>query len=311
MKFLNLDFLRTFIKITEYGNLTKVAEELCFSQPAVSKQLKALEQEFGTTLLERKQKNIKLTEAGLLLDMYARQVIDLIERAKYDISKLQNTVSGKLSIAASTIPGHYLMPFIAGEFYREFPQVNLNFEIGDTEEVIKKVLNKTVQVGVVGACPNSSQLVCIKFFTDNLILIVPSNHPWAKTRYISPNELRKGTFIWREEGSGTRKSVEKILVSQGIEPGRLKIAMELGSTESVITAVEAGYGVSFVSKWSVQKEIRLGRLKEVEIDGFKGLRDLYLIYVKSNFISTNVEAFINFANTTTIRNKVVKYLEQK
>lgn len=307
---LNLDFLQTFIKIAQFGNLTKAAEELGFSQPAITKQLKVLEQEFGAELLERKQKKIQLSEAGLILEMYAHQIINLIDRARYDISKLHQTVGGKLSIAASTIPGHYILPFIAGEFSREFPQVHLSFESGDTGEVIKRVLDKSVQIGAVGACPNLAQLICRRFFTDRLILIASPGHQWSKAKQISPNELRRGTFIWREKGSGTRQSIEKILTAQGIDVGQLNISMELGSTEAVITAVAAGYGVSFVSRWSVQKDIQLGRLKEVEIIGFNGNRELYLIYLKSDVIPRTVETFVNFANSTTVKEKLIKYLNQ-
>jgi len=308
---LNLEFLKTFIKIAQFGNLTKAAEELGFSQPAVTKQLKALEQEFGAELLERSRHKIQLSEAGLILEMYAHQIINLIDKAKYDISKLNETVSGKLSIAASTIPGHYILPCIAGEFSKEFSQVRLSFESGDTGEVIKRVLEKSVQIGAIGACPNFPQLICRRFFTDQLILIASPRHKWAKAKQISLNELRRGTFIWREKGSGTRQSIEKILASQGIDVGQLNISMELGSTESVITAVEAGYGVSFVSKWSVQKEIQLGRLKEVEIIGFNGNRDLYLIYLKSDLVPKTVETFINFANSTTVKEKLIKTLTNK
>jgi len=305
---LNLDFLQTFIKIAQLGNLTKVAEELGFSQLAITKQLKALEQEFGAELLERSKKKVQLSEAGLVLEMYAHQIVNLIEKARYDISKLDKTISGKLSIAASNIPGYYMLPFIAGEFCKEFPQVHLSFGSGDTDEVIKRVLDKSVQIGAVGARPNLSQLICCRFFTDRLILIASPDHQWARAKQISVNELRRGTFIWREKGSGTRKSIEKILVSQDIDIDQLNISMELGSTESVITAVEAGYGVSFVSKWSVQKEIQLNRLKEIEIIGFKGSRDLYLIYLQSELVPRTVETFVNFANSTTVKEKLTQYL---
>lgn len=305
---MNIDFLKTFVKIAQLGNLTKVAEELGFSQPAITKQLKALEQEFGAELLERGQKKPRLSEAGLILEMYAGQILSLIEKAKYDITKLNKTVSGKLNIAASSIPGHYILPCIAGEFCKEYPLVHLSFENGDTDEVIKRVLDKSVQIGAVGAYPNLSQLICHRFFTDRLILIASCGHKWSKVEQISVNGLKNGTFIWREKGSGTRKSIENILLSQGIDVSQLNISMELGSTESIVTAVEAGYGVSFVSKWSVQKAIQLGRLKEIEIAGFNGNRDLYLIYLSSDLVPRTVESFVNFANSATVQEKLVNYL---
>lgn len=307
---MNLDFLQTFIKIAQYGNLTKVAEELGISQPAITKQLKVLEQEFGAELLHRGQKQVSLTQAGTVLELYAQQMVNLIDKAKYDVSKLHKTVSGKLCIAASTIPGHYILPFIAGEFCQEFPQVHLTFEDGDTDEVIKKVLDKSVHIGAVGDCPGHPQLICRHFFTDRLILIVPASHQWAKEKHISLKEMKRGTFVWREKGSGTRKSIERILAAQDIDANKLKIALELGSTESVITAVEAGYGVSFVSKWSVQNELQTGRVKEIEVIGFDGMRDLYFIYLKSDVVPRTVETFINFANSVTIKEKLIKYLNK-
>lgn len=308
---MKLDFLRTFIKIARYGNLTRAAEEMGISQPAITKQIKTLEQEFGAELLIRKQKRIELSAAGLVLEMYAKQVLNLVDRAKCDIAKLHETVSGSLTVAASTIPGDYILPFIAGEFSREFPRVQLSFVSGDTGEVIKKVLDNAVQVGAVGACPDHRQLICRRFFADRLVLITPPGHPWAKARHISVRELIKGAYIWREKGSGTRQSIEKILASQGIEVGWLNIAFELGSTESVIAAVEAGYGVSFVSRWSAQNAVQLGRLKEVEIIGFDGSRDLYLICLKSDPVSKIVETFIDFAVSPTIQEKLFKYLHKR
>ncbi|GAB4272766.1 selenium metabolism-associated LysR family transcriptional regulator [Thermincola ferriacetica] len=307
---MNLDFLQTFIKIARYGNLTKVAEELGISQPAITKQLKVLEQEFGAVLLHRGQKQVSLTEAGTVLELYAQQIVNLMDKAKYDISKPHKTVSGKLCIAASTIPGHYILPFVAGEFCQEFPQVQLTLEDGDTDEVIKKVLDKSVHIGAVGDCPGHPQLICQHFFTDRLILIVPASHRWAKEKHISLKEMKKGIFVWREKGSGTRKSIERILAAQDVDADKLKIAMELGSTESVITAVEAGYGVSFVSKWSVQNELQTGRIKEVEVIGFDGTRDLYFVYLKSDIIPRTVETFISFANSVTIKEKLIKYLNR-
>lgn len=307
---MNLDFLQTFIKIAQYGNLTKVAEELGISQPAITKQLKVLEQEFGAELLHRGQKQVSLTQAGTVLELYAQQIVTLIDKAKYDVSKLHKTVSGKLCVAASTIPGHYILPFIAGEFCQEFPQVHLTFEDGDTDEVIKKVLDKSVHIGAVGDCPGHQQLTCRHFFTDRLILIVPPSHHWAKEKHISLNEMKKGTFVWREKGSGTRKSIERILAAQDVDADNIKIAIELGSTESIITAVEAGYGVSFVSKWSVQNELQTGRVKEVEVIGFDGTRDLYFIYLKSDVVPRTVETFINFANSATMKEKLIKYLNK-
>lgn len=307
---MNLDFLQTFIKIARYGNLTKAAEELGISQPAITKQLKVLEQEFGAELFHRGQKQVSLTEAGTLLEMYAKQVVNLIDKAKYDVSKLQKTVSGKLCIAASTIPGHYILPFIAGEFCQEFPQVHLTLEDGNTDEVIKKVLDKSVHIGTVGDCPGHPQLICRHFFTDRLILIVSASHQWAKEKRISLEEMKRGTFVWREKGSGTRKSIERLLAAQNVDADNLKIAMELGSTESIITAVEAGYGVSFVSKWSVQNELQTGRIKEVEVIGFDGTRDLYFIYLKPDVVPRTVETFIAFANSVTVKEKLIKYLNQ-
>lgn len=305
---MNLDFLQTFIKIAQYGNLTKAAEELGISQPAITKQLKVLEMEFGTELFNRGQKQVSLTQAGTVLELYAHQIINLLDRAKYDVSKLHKTLSGKLCIAASTIPSHYILPFIAGEFCQEFPQVQLTFEDGDTDEVIKKVLDKSVHIGAVGDCPGHPQLICRHFFTDRLILIVPASHQWAKEKHVSLKEMKKGTFVWREKGSGTRKSIERILAAQDIDSEKMKIAMELGSTESVITAVEAGFGVSFVSKWSVQNELQTGRIKEIEVIGFDGTRDLYFIYLKSDVVPRTVETFVGFANSATIKEKLIKYL---
>lgn len=308
---MNLDFLKTLLKISQYGNLTKAAEELGISQPAITKQIQTLEKELGVELLDRGQKQVNLTEAGIVLELYARQIINLADKAKYDLSKLHDTVSGKLSIAASSIPGHYILPFIAGEFCQEFPQISLAIEDCDTDGVVKKVLDKSVHIGAVGHLPNNPQLSSRHFFADRLILIVPPTHQWAKEKQISLNEMRRGTFVWREKGSGTRKSLERELAKQGIVAPNLRISMELGSTEAVISATEAGYGASFVSKWSVQNELQTGRVKEVEVIGFVGNRDLHFIFLRCEVIPKVVEVFMDFANSVTVKDNLIKYLNRR
>ncbi|AEF94524.1 transcriptional regulator, LysR family [Desulfotomaculum nigrificans CO-1-SRB] len=292
---MNLSTLQTFITVAEKKNLSLAAQEIHITQPAISKQLGALEAHFGTPLVERKGRGVVLTPAGEVFYRYAREMLDLMHRAERDIRNMSGEIRGRLVIWASTIPGHYILPPIIGLFKKAFPDVRTQLQIGDSKEVIRKLLEETAHLGAVGVLPNNKRVEGIKFFTDELVVIVPPDHPFASLKEVTVSQLAKEPLVWRETGSGTRAVVENLLSQGGVTPDKLNIALEFGSTGAVVTAVEAGAGISVVSKWAVLKEQALHQVVTVKVKDLPMQRDLYLVYHRRKNKSPIVEAFINFA----------------
>ncbi|CCO09301.1 selenium metabolism-associated LysR family transcriptional regulator [Desulforamulus hydrothermalis] len=292
---MNLATLQTFIIVAEKKNLSLAAQEIHITQPAISKQLSALESHFGAALVERKGRGISLTPAGEVFYRHAREIVDLINRAERDIRQMSGEIRGRMIVWASTIPGHYILPPIIGAFKKEYPDVQLVLQIGDSKEAIRKLLEESAHLAAVGMMPNNKRVEGVKFFSDELVVIVPPEHPLAARPEIYLQELAKYPLVWRETGSGTRSVVESYLARGGLTPDKLNIALELGSTGAVITAVEAGAGLSVVSRWAVLKEQALRKIVTIKIKDYPMQRDLYLVYPRRKNKSPLVEAFIQFA----------------
>ncbi|MEW6065064.1 MAG: selenium metabolism-associated LysR family transcriptional regulator [Bacillota bacterium] len=292
---MNLASLQTFIAVAEKRNLSLAAQEIHITQPAISKQLSVLESHFGTALVERKGRGVSLTPAGEVFYRHAREIVDLMNRAERDIRQMSGEIRGRMIVWASTIPGHYILPPIIGAFKKEYPDVQTVLHMGDSKEAIRKLLEESAHLAAVGILPNNKRIEGVKFFSDELVVIVPPDHPFANSLEISLDQLSKESLVWRETGSGTRSVVESYLARGGLTPDKLNIALELGSTGAVVTAVEAGAGVSVVSRWAVLKEQALGKIVTVKVKNLPMERDLYLVYPRRKNKSPIVEAFIQFA----------------
>lgn len=292
---MNITTLQTFIAVAEKKNLSLAAQEIHITQPAISKQLSVLEAHFGTPLVERRGRGVKLTPAGEIFYRHAKEVLELLNRADREIRQMSGEIRGRLVIWASTIPGHYILPPIIGSFKREYPDVQTVLQIGDSKEAIRKLLEESAHLAAVGMLPNNKRIEGVKFFSDELVVIVPPNHPFAQAKEISLDKLAKEQLVWREMGSGTRSVVEAYLARGGLTADKLNIALELGSTGAIVTAVEAGAGVSVVSRWAVLKELALGKIVTIKIKDVPMERDLYLVYPRRKNKSPIVEAFINYA----------------
>lgn len=290
---MNLNLLETFIVTVEKGTLSAAAEELHLTQPAVSKQLKALEELLGLRLLERSSREVKLTPGGHLFYRRAREILRLLEQTRRELAEMTGLVRGKLILGASTIPGHYILPRLIGPFKDKYPQVEVKLEIGDSEEIIHKLMGGEFDLGAVGVEERKRGLFYQKLVEDELILILPSEHPWASRSYLTIQDLADAFWVWRKEGSGTRRSAEELLKTFGFTLRPEKIVAELGSTEAVVNAVEAGLGISLVSRWAAEKSLSLGRLATVPIEGIQFKRYLYLVR-KSRQLSPPAAAFVEF-----------------
>ncbi len=268
--------LQIFIAAAEEENFSAAARNLHLSQPAISFQIQALEQRLKVQLFQRIGRRILLTEAGRELLPMAHEMIQLSSRIEETMCASQGLVKGHVVIGCSTSPGKYILPHLIGAFRRQYPQVQFTVEVMTRETVEEKLLNRQLHIGVLSLCSKIKDLECWTLLVDELVLIVGASHPWASRDRIAPAELRDVEWILREGGAATRQVVAATLVEHDIAADDLRVAMELGSTEAVESAVEAGLGVSIVSRVAVRRGLELGKIKAINIDGLSIQREIHL-----------------------------------
>lgn len=277
---MNVSQLTTFVTVVERGSFSEAARALGISQPAVTMQVQALESDVGVTLLDRRYRRVDLTEAGKTLLPHARRILEQLETAQNEIVALSGAVTGRLAIAASTTPGVYVIPRLLGSFLSTYPEVGVSITVYDTAEVIAMVESGKAHIGVAGGTVRGARVAYHEVGADELVLICPPDHALATTAGITLPALADETWIMRESGSGTRQTAEKTLTEHGLDPQELRIAVELGTGEAIVSAVEGGLGISMLSRKVAAKAIQLGTVAEVDVVGLPALRPFYLVMQK-------------------------------
>ncbi|MFP5528486.1 selenium metabolism-associated LysR family transcriptional regulator [Peptococcus simiae] len=262
------DSLKVFITVAEKKNFSKAAKALNLTQPAISFQIQTLEQYYQTMLFDRVNRHVKLTEAGELLLEYALSMNDLQSQLERKMQQLTGHVKGTLMIGASRTVGEYVMPNIICAFKKEYNDVDITLEIHNTREVEELVLSKYLDVGLVESQVRHEELMFQSILEDELVLVVPSNHPWAEKEEVQLEELTGEPFIIREPGSGSRLIFEQALIDAEFDIESLNIIMEIGNITAIKSAIIGGLGISVMSKWAVQDLLQEGlaaivRIKEV------------------------------------------------
>lgn len=283
--------LKTFHMVALRKSFTRAAEELHMSQPAVSAQIQSLEKYYGIKLFARLGKKIALTEAGEILLSYAERILNLTDEAKQAIDELKGLKRGRLKIGASFLVGVYIMPQILGRFKTRYPDIEVSLQMRQAQEIVKMVLSNAIDLGVVGAPVEDPRLVVKPFLSDELLAIVPADHPWAERETVRPQELERQPFILSEQGSATRQIIEEQLGQVRVKP---EVAMELGNIEAVKKAVEAGLGISIMSRSAASGEVEAGRLRFLRVLEVNLRRDVNLVYHKDKHFSSALGAFWAF-----------------
>jgi LysR family transcriptional regulator, transcriptional activator of the cysJI operon len=269
--------LVVFRAVAQQHSFRKAAEELYLTQPAVSLQIKALEEDIGVQLFDRTGTRIALTEAGKVLLGYALQSHALFAQAEQEIAALSGDHAGALALGASTTVAQYILPRLLGEFSREHPRVHPTMISGNTEQIVEAVEGQKIELGLIEGPARSRDVKTEPFLEDELVLIVPAAHEWAEVKSVSCTEIAAAPLLMRERGSGTRRVVEIALARQGVKTNSLHIVMELDSTEAIKSAVEAGLGIGFVSRWAMQKDSRLdSSFRIVEVKALRIKREFLL-----------------------------------
>jgi DNA-binding transcriptional LysR family regulator len=286
--------LKVFCIVAETKSFSKASEIIRLTQPAVSLQIQALEETYGTKLFNRSGCVITLTPPGEMLYKYAKEISNLYAAAEKEIGTVTGLVKGVISVGASSTIGNYVIPSVVADFRRKYPKVGVHIHVGNTKSVIEFLNAGSVDIGLVEGEVNKQKLIIEKLIPDEMVFVMSPYHHLAKKSTISVMELSKEPIIFREEGSGSRQVIEKYLSKHGITQQNLKISLIMGSTESIKNAVEEGLGTSILSRWAVRKEVRQGSLKTAVFKEEKFLRDFSLVFRKSKEPPHTVEQFMAF-----------------
>ena len=274
---MNVTQLRAFVSVVDLGSFSEAARQSGVSQPAVTMQIKALEADVGATLLDRRYHRVELTQAGEALLPYARSVLAELAHAREDISALSEMTTGRLTIAASTTPGDYVIPRVLGDFLRLYPQVQVEISVQDTAEAVAAVASGRADFGVCGASDTSSKVEFEELGCDELIVICSPSHPLAGRKAVSFAELTEADWVMREPGSGTGQVARAALERAGIDADELRVLVELGSGEAIVSAVEGGLGVAMVSHYVADKALELGTICSVDVAGPAVTRSFFAV----------------------------------
>ncbi len=295
---MNLHQLRIFATVARLASFSRAAEELHISQPSVSIQVADLERSLGVELFEQLGKRIYLTDAGRVLEDYARRILTLVDEASAAVAEVTELHRGRLAVGASTTPGTYVLPKVLGRYQERFPKITVTLEIGNTRRIQERLLRNELDVGIVGWEVTSQNLVVQPFLDDELVVVVSPHHPLASTGGMPVAALRDHRVILRERGSGTRDAIEMAL--RGVE-GEITPAMELGSIEAIKEAVAAGLGITILSRLAVATETANGRLVIVPLIDLVIKRSFSIVYHRDKRISPAIQVFLEMLRASVMQ----------
>ncbi|MHA1377106.1 MAG: LysR substrate-binding domain-containing protein [Candidatus Helarchaeota archaeon] len=281
---LNLDFLKTFTKIVEYGSFSKTASILGITQSAISQQMETLESYFSTKLFNRTIKGVDLTEEGKIILKRSKNILDEIELAKNEIATSLKEIRGTIKLSASTIPIDHILPKYVTKFEGLNPNVNFEIEANPSEISLMRLIDGQVDLAAVGSLfeyDQKEKLDIILLAEEELCIVVSKNHELSKKDNVTKEDIMKYPFILRESASGTRKETEKILNALGLSFDKLKISFELNTTESILTAISEDIGISIISSIAASKLEAAGLVKCLLLPkDVSSKRKLYLVKLK-------------------------------
>ena len=286
--------LSAFCAVVEQRSFSQAADRLGVTQPAVSLQIRSLEQRLGKRLLDRSGRRVEPTEAGRRLYQGAQRLLAMEEELLESLATGEDAVRGRLHIGASTGPGSTVLPLLLCQFQRQQPEVTVALSISDTHTVVELVAERELELGVVGAARRHRGVRFEPFFRDEVVLACPPGHRFAD-RSISVDELRSEPLIVMQEGAGVRQIIEDELRKAGQRLRDFDIRLELGLQESVRTAVTAGFGVSFISRAAIESELAAGTLASARVEGLEPAREISLVRSTGRTATRAVDTFVEFA----------------
>lgn len=288
---MNLKQLEVFIAVAETGSFSKGAEKTFITQSTVSQHISALEKEFDLKLLDRTGKGALLTEGGKILLRHAQQLFISTTGLVQAMNQFKGIESATLTIGGSNIPGDYMLPDVLPVMINRFPSLAITVLHGDSRDVLDKLGREEIELGVIGTWFDDNDIFFTRLGHDHVRLVVGKQHRWQKRKAVDPEELQEETYVLREPGSGTGKTIREALSLAGIDMPSFTVKAHLGSNEAIKKAVINGLGISFISEISMKKEMERGELFPLAINGVDLSRHLYLVQRAGRQLSPAAAAF--------------------
>jgi DNA-binding transcriptional LysR family regulator len=287
--------LRTFCTVARLNSFSRAAEKLHLTQPAVSAQVVALEDYLKVKLFDRVGKKISLSEPGRVVLAAGEAILDRVAALDEELANLRELKAGHVAIGASQVVGGYLLPDLLAQFRGQFPGIEIDVRVEQAKRIIEMLLEGEADIGLIGeGAPIRDERIAVKpVLRDELVLIVPSNHVFAQMKSIPPASLKQMPFVLPRRDSASSESLMEQLSAAGISPDSV---MELGNIGAVKRAVEAGLGISIVSRLAVAHELEDGRLRSVRLKGMKLERQISMCWHHGKPFSKATEAFVGFVN---------------
>jgi len=286
--------LQVFHTVAKCLSFTKAAEALSMTQPAVTFQVRQLEEQFNARLFDRSHGRIALTSAGAVVLDFAERILKLSGELDARMAEMSGEISGPLLLGASLTNGEYILPQLIGEFQAIHPQVQIHLTVGNSETIESRVADRGLDLGFIESPAHLPSLETCAICEDELVVICAPKNPLARSPVLRPSQLLGHPYVSREPGSGTRDFADRYLRQNGIVPEDLNVVMELGSTVAIKGVVETGLGYSIVSRAAVSKELRLGTLLAIPFDP-RLIRILSWVSLKEEFRTRRSSAFVDFA----------------
>ena len=287
--------LEVFYKLARRLSFTEAAAELFITQPAVSKHIHELEEQYKAKLFERKGNHINLTTAGALLVLHAEKVFELYRNVEFEINTLNKRREGLLRLGASTTIAQYIVAPLLARFRNKFPDVQLSLVTGNTEQIEKALLVKEIEIGIIEGYSKNTEISYHEFIKDEIVLVCSSKHPLANRNSLNADDLKNIRFVLREQGSGTLEVIDHALKKAGINHSELIVEIRLGNTESIKSYLLNSPSMAFLSVHAIADEVRRGELKIIDVENLSIERSFYLINLQGK-ITGLADLFFHFAN---------------
>lgn len=297
MSHLTLRQLQVFSAVARHLSHSRAAEELHLSQPAVSMQIKQLEQSIGLPLFEQVGKQIHLTEAGREMVQYSRNIAQQLEEMDAVFDEMKGLERGRLNISVVST-ANYFMPQLLAKFIQLHPNIHVSLHVANRDAVIRQLTENVADLAIMGQPPDGFDINAESFLDNPLVVIAATNHPLTKLKSVKFARLAEETFLSREQGSGTRSAMERVFAQHKIQP---RISMEMETNEAIKQAVQAGMGLGILSLHSIELELETRRLAMLNVENFPLLRHWFVVHRANKRLSTAGQAFKQFLLTEAER----------
>jgi DNA-binding transcriptional LysR family regulator len=291
MRTLNLHQLATFQVVAKHCSFVRAAEELHFSQPAVSAQIRHLEETLGVKLFEQIGRKTHLTQAGDELYLYSQKIFAVIDETLETMEELRGPDHGRLRVGADTTVGTYVIPGLLGKFHQSYPEVEISLDVVNRAALVDRIMSNQIDMAIVGRVPDDVPVVIEPFAPNELVLVASPYHRLAGRANVPLEELAKGHFLMREVGSGTRAALELVLQEAEVP---LHVSMHMGNNSAIKQGVAAGLGVALISRVALDMELETNRLVILNVEGFPIMRQWRIVHLKDKHLSATALTFKAF-----------------